>query len=135
MVTLRGSKALETGIWEGHGDHCHTAGIRRVDAAIAARDSCVANAFCSKRQWVWDVWNYKAPALLLQLPTCMPSKRFQRSKGKQDFLLGVGTRTQHILRGEAPHKEIAKEEGEEKVREVLTFSHPAVLLLVHEPQD
>lgn len=50
----------------------------------------------------------------------------------------MGTRTQHIPRGEAPHNEIAKEEEEEeeeeKVRELLTFSHPAVLLLVHEPQ-
>lgn len=47
----------------------------------------------------------------------------------------MGTRTQHTLRGEAPHNEIAKEEEEEeKVRELLTFSHPAVLLLVHEPQ-
>lgn len=67
------------------------------------------------------------------VPTC-PLGCSRDQRGSRIFFW-VGTRTQHTLRGEAPHNEIAKEEEEEeKVRELLTFSHPAVLLLVHEPQ-
>lgn len=80
--------------------HHHPTGIKRLDAAITGRASHVTNPFHRKKRLDFGCMELKSSCSSLAascrgLPTSMPTKMFQRSKGKQDFLLGVNKNLAH----------------------------------------
>ena len=78
--------------------HYHPTRIKRLDAAIAGRHA--TNPFHRKKTVDFGCIELISSCSSLAascrgLPTSMPTKMFQRSKGKQDFLLGVNKNLAH----------------------------------------
>lgn len=82
--------------------HYHPTRIKRLDAAIAGRDSHMTNPFHGKKTVGFGCTEllFSCPCSSLaascrRLPTSMPARMFQRSKEKRDFLLGVNKNLVH----------------------------------------